>query len=54
VSLRRDRERGAAGVWCYPFRSVSPRVLGHRSVLAHSEQIADSVLVVTIGSDIAD
>jgi hypothetical protein len=26
------------GVWCYPRRPVWPRVLGHRSMLAHSEQ----------------
>jgi hypothetical protein len=30
------------GVWGYQRRASSPRVRGHRSVLARSEQIADS------------
>jgi hypothetical protein len=29
-------------VWCYRHRLVAPRILGHRSVLARSRQMAES------------
>jgi len=35
---RSDRHSHVAGVWCYPRRPVSQRVLGHRSALAPAER----------------
>ena len=40
-----DHHRPPSGVWCYPQRLPAPSVLGHRTAIDGSEQIADSVAI---------